>query len=59
MAISTPAAIARQLNVQRGEVSLCLEAWLFTQEGTIIDHTYSYFLPGTFRFHVLRRPAEN
>ena len=56
-AISAPASIARQLKVQRGEVSLCLEAWLYTKEGTIIDHTFSYFLPGTFRFHVLRRPA--
>jgi len=59
MAISTPAAIARQLKIQRGEVLLCLEAWLHTREGMIIDHTYSYFLPGTFRFHVLRRPAED
>lgn len=56
-AISAPALVARHLKVQRGEVSLCLEAWVFTKEGTIIDHTYSYFLPGTFRFHVLRRPT--
>jgi GntR family transcriptional regulator len=58
MAISAPLDVARQLNVQRGDVLLCLEGWLFTQEGTIIDHTYSYYLPGTFRFHVLRRPTE-
>jgi len=58
MAISAPPDVARQLNIQRGDVLLCLESWLFTQEGTVIDHTYSYFLPGTFRFHVLRRPAE-
>jgi GntR family transcriptional regulator len=58
MAISAPPDVARQLNVQRGDVLLCLEGWLYTQEGMIIDHTYSYFLPGTFRFHVLRRPAE-
>jgi GntR family transcriptional regulator len=58
MAISAPPDVARQLNIQRGDVLLCLEGWLFTQEGTVIDHTYSYFLPGTFRFHVLRRPIE-
>ena len=58
MAISAPPDVARQLNIHRGDVLLCLESWLFTQEGTVIDHTYSYFLPGTFRFHVLRRPAE-
>jgi GntR family transcriptional regulator len=58
MAISAPPDVARQLKVQRGDVLLCLEGWLFTQEGTVIDHTYSYFLPGTFRFRVLRRPAD-
>jgi GntR family transcriptional regulator len=58
MAISAPPDVARQLNIQRGDVLLCLESWLFTQESTVIDHTYSYFLPGTFRFHVLRRLAE-
>jgi GntR family transcriptional regulator len=58
MAISAPPDVARQLNIQRGDVLLCLEGWLFTKEGTVIDHTYSYFLPGTFRFHVLRRPVE-
>ncbi len=58
LAITAPVDVARQLNVQRGDVLLCLEGWLFTQEGTIIDHTYSYFLPGTFRFRVLRRPPE-
>jgi GntR family transcriptional regulator len=57
MAISAPPDVARQLKVQRGDVLLCLEGWLFTQDGTVIDHTYSYFLPGIFRFRVLRRPA--
>ncbi|TFH38177.1 MAG: GntR family transcriptional regulator [Anaerolineales bacterium] len=58
MAIAAPREIARELHVQRGEVLLRLESWLFAKEGEIVDHTYSYFLPGTFRFHVLRRPAE-
>jgi GntR family transcriptional regulator len=58
LAVSAPPLVARQLHVQRGDVLLCLEGWLYTQEGTIIDHTFSYYLPGTFRFHVLRRPAE-
>jgi GntR family transcriptional regulator len=58
MAISAPPDVARQLNVQRGDVLLCMEGWLFSQEGTAIDHTHSYFLPGVFRFRVLRRPAD-
>lgn len=58
MAVPASPEVARQLHIQRGDVLLCLEGWLYTQEGAIIDHTYSYFLPGTFRFRVLRRPAE-
>lgn len=59
MAIAATPEVARQLKVQRGDVLLCLEGWLFTQEAMVIDHTFSYFLPGTFRFHVLRRPADH
>ena len=57
-AVYASSQVARQLHIQRGDVLLCLEGWLYSKEGTIIDHTHSYFLPGTFRFHVLRRPAE-
>jgi GntR family transcriptional regulator len=57
-ALSASAQVARALQIQRGDVLLCLEGWLYSKEGTVIDHTYSYFLPGTFRFHVLRRPIE-
>lgn len=58
LAVSASPEVARQLKMQRGDVLLCLEGWLFTQEGSVVDHTFSYFLPGTFRFHVLRRLAE-
>lgn len=49
------AEIARRLKIQQGDVLLVLEAWLCTQDGHAIDHSLSYFLPGTFRFHVVRR----
>ncbi|MEW6568311.1 MAG: GntR family transcriptional regulator [Chloroflexota bacterium] len=54
-AISAPPDIARRLNIQRGDVLLCFEASLYSQDGRVIDHSFSYFLPGTFRFHVVRR----
>ncbi len=57
-AVSAPPNVAQQLQIQRGDVLLCLEGWLYTQGGVIIDHTFSYYLPGTFRFQVLRRPDE-
>lgn len=54
-AISAPPAIARLLHIQRGDVLLCFEAWLYSADGRVVDHSFSYFLPGTFRFHVMRR----
>jgi len=54
-AVSAAPEIARRLSIQRGDVLLCFEASLFSRAGSVVDHSYSYFLPGTFRFHVLRR----
>ncbi len=47
--------IARSLGIQRGDVLLYLEACLYDLSGRVVDHSRSYFLPGTFRFHVVRR----
>ncbi len=54
-AVSASAEVARKLRIQRGDVLLCFEGWLYTKEGKALDHSFSYFLPGTFRFHVVRR----
>jgi GntR family transcriptional regulator len=43
------------MGIQRGDVLLRFTAQLFTAEGQIIDFSHSYFLPGYFRFHVVRR----
>jgi GntR family transcriptional regulator len=48
-------AIAKSLGIQRGDVLLYLEACLYDTSGRVVDHSRSYFLPGTFRFHVVRR----
>ena len=60
-AISAPADIAHSLHVQRGEVLLCFEASLYSHAGRVVDRSVSYFLPGFFRFHVVRRvgPVRN
>lgn len=54
-AVPATADVARKLKVQRGDVLLRFEAFLYAEDGGVIDHSHSYFLPGTFRFHVVRR----
>jgi GntR family transcriptional regulator len=54
-AVAAPADIARSLQIQRGDVLLMFTTKLYTSDGRIIDFSYSYFLPGYFRFHVVRR----
>lgn len=53
-AVSAPSRVARALEIQRGDVLLMFEADLVDMEGKAVDHSLSYFLPGYFRFHVLR-----
>lgn len=47
--------IARLLGIQRGAVLLRFTADLYSTNGQPIDHSISYFLPGYFNFHVVRR----
>ena len=47
--------IARALHIQRGAPLMKLEAVLFTAGGEIVDYSISHFVPGCFRFHVVRR----
>jgi GntR family transcriptional regulator len=52
---------ARKLHLQRGDMLLKLDAQLYTREGLVVDYSLSYFVPGYFRFHVVRRtnPCES
>lgn len=54
-AVAASPEIARALEIQRGDVLLMFTACLFSGEGRVVDYSYSYFLPGYFRFHVVRR----
>lgn len=49
------ADLARALHIQRGAPLLRLEARLYAQDGSVVDFSTSYFVPGYFRFHVVRR----
>ncbi len=54
-AVAATSQVARPLGIQRGDVLLLFESVLLTQEGQPIDFSLSYFLPGYFKFHVVRR----
>jgi GntR family transcriptional regulator len=53
--IPAPREVARALDIQRGEALLMFEADLVDKKGRVIDHSYSWFLPGYFRFRVNRK----
>lgn len=57
-AAAAPHEIARSLGIQRGDVLLAFIARLYTAEEQVIDYSLSYFLPGYFRFHVVRRVGD-
>lgn len=54
-AVTAPSKVARALGIQRGDVLLFFSASLYDSEGKVVDFSQSYFLPGYFRFHVVRR----
>jgi len=54
-AVSATSEVARALQIQREDVLLYFEAQLFAADGRMVDHSQSYFLPGYFRFHVVRK----
>jgi len=51
--------IAPKLKVKAGDTLLKLEAQLFTREGKVADYSVSYFVPGYFHFHVVRRVGKS
>jgi GntR family transcriptional regulator len=54
-AVIASSKIARALEIQRGDVLLKFSASLYSDTGDVIDQSASHFLPGYFRFHVIRR----
>ncbi len=54
-AVAASPEVARALQIQRGDVLLMFNAQLYAIDGKIVDLSMSYFLPGYFRFHVVRK----
>jgi GntR family transcriptional regulator len=54
-AIAAPPEVARALHIQRGDSLMMFEAILYAKDGSPVDYSFSYFLPGYFKFHVVRR----
>jgi len=53
-AVGATPEIGHRLEIQRDDVLLLFEAYLYMIGGRVIDHSLSYFLPGYFKFHVIR-----
>ena len=54
-AIGATADVAKALEIQRGDVLLHFYSQLFDVNGKVVDYSLSYFIPGYFHFHVVRR----
>lgn len=54
-AVQAISDVAKALRIQRGDVLLRFIAYLYSSNGRVVDYSYSYFLPGYFNFHVIRR----
>jgi len=54
-AIGATSEVARALQIQRDDVLLYFAAQLYSEDSRVVDYSISYFLPGYFRFHVVRR----
>ncbi|MEP0805259.1 MAG: GntR family transcriptional regulator [Chloroflexota bacterium] len=54
-ATNATAEVAKALEIQRGDVLLKFVSQLYDASGKVVDVTASYFIPGYFNFHVVRR----
>lgn len=54
-AIGATAEVAKALEIQRGDVLLHFSSKLYNASGAIMDYALTYFIPGYFNFHIVRR----
>ncbi|NTU55054.1 MAG: GntR family transcriptional regulator [Anaerolineales bacterium] len=54
-ATNATAEVAKALEIQRGDVLLQIVSQVYADGGKIVDYTVSYFIPGYFNFHVVRK----
>ena len=54
-ATNAPADVAKALEIQRDDVLLHFASQLYDADSRVVDYSVSYFIPGYFHFHVVRR----
>jgi GntR family transcriptional regulator len=54
-ASNATAEVAKMLEIQRGDVLLQFTAKLISISGKVVDYSHSYFVPGYFKFHIVRK----
>lgn len=54
-ASNASAGVAKKLEIQRGDVLLHFTARLISVSGKVLDYSHSYFVPGYFKFHIVRK----
>lgn len=54
-AIGATAEVAKSLEIQRGDVLLHFNSQVYDRSGKVLTYTFSYFIPGYFHFHIVRR----
>lgn len=54
-ATNATAEVAKALEIQRGDVLLQFTSQIYAEDATVVDYTFSYFIPGYFNFHVVRK----
>jgi GntR family transcriptional regulator len=55
MAVNANSKLGKRLHVSIDTALILLTAQLFTNGDQVVDLSYSYFVPGQFKFHVMRR----
>jgi GntR family transcriptional regulator len=55
MAMNANSKLSKRLHVPLDAALILLTSQLFTHGDQVVDLSYSYFVPGQFKFHVMRR----
>jgi GntR family transcriptional regulator len=55
MAVSATTKFAERLQVPRGSALLKVVGKLYSYDENVVDYSVSYFVPGHFKFHVMRK----
>lgn len=54
-AANATADVAKAMEIQRDDVLLKFTSRLYSASGRVVDYSLSYFLPGYFNFHIIRK----